>query len=331
MGGRHGPNKRTSRERPGRELELLAERIFRELENQEAQVKHNDHILGHLSGTHRQIDVSIRWKDPAGEPHLAIVEVRDWQRRADITHLDKLASVMRDTRADRGVLVCNSGFTEPARTYARNLGIELYALHDSATGRWLEILDLPVLWTTLTPVVLPTFTHTALAGDTIYADDRNSFFANLSDDGGNTRIRLLERFAKEWNAGRLPRDGGQVNSRKPMHIYVKDAQGRPQWRPVSNFLVTYRVERRHWLGRITPTVSRGLVDVLDQRIVPSYTDVPLTRDETWAEIDDPDAVAVRLRGRFHTLEDAVMDPKAHSLHDAEIRNAKTGELERPAP
>ncbi len=125
---------------------------------------------------------------------------------------------------------------------ARNLGIELYALHDSATGRWLEILELPVIWTTLTPVVLPTFTHEALAGDTIYGDDRNGFFAYLSDDGGKTRVRLLGRFAKEWNAGRLPRDGGEVGSRKPMHVYVKDSEGHPRWRPVSNFLVTYRVE-----------------------------------------------------------------------------------------
>ncbi|MFL6119862.1 restriction endonuclease [Actinophytocola sp.] len=318
---------RASKDRSGRELELLAERIFRELEGRNAVVKHDDSIRGHLSGVDRQIDVSIKWQDDTGTSRLVVVEVRDWDRPADITHLDKLASVVRDTKADRGVLVCNGGFTKPTRRYARNLGIELYALHDSATSRWLEILELPVIWTTLTPIVLPTFTHQALAGDTIYGDDRNGFFANLSDDGGKTRIRLLERFAKEWNAGRLPRDGGEVGSSKPMHIYVQDSEGHPQWRPVSNFLVTYRVERRHWLGHINPAQSRGLVDILDQRIVPSYTDVPLVRDESWTEIDDPDAVAVKLRGRLYTLEDAVMDPEAHSLINAQIINARTGELE----
>lgn len=299
-----------SKDRSGRELELLAKRIFHELEarNHElearnAVVEHNDFIRGHLSGVDRQIDVSIKWQDHTGASRLAVVEVRDWGRPADITHLDKLASVVRDTKADRGVLVCNGGFTKTARHYARNLGIELYALHDSATGRWLEVLELPVIWTTLTPVVLPTFTHDVVGGDKIsfYSDDHNGFFANLSDDGGKTRIRLLERFAQEWNAGRLPRDGGEIESREPVHVYVEDSEGQPRWRPVSDFLVTYRVKRQHWLGHINPAQSRGLIDLLDQRIVPSYTDVPLVRDESWTEIDDPDAVAVKLRGRLHTL------------------------------
>lgn len=323
-----------SRSRPGLDLELLAHEIYSELKGSHAVITHNDSILGRLSGEPRQVDVSIRWSDVARQSRLAIVEVRDWRRRADITHLDKLASVLRDTGADRGVLICNGGFTRSALHYARNLGIELYVMHDSRTGRWPDILKLPVLWTTLTPVPSGRFTHYAEAGDTIYADDQVGFFSRLSDNGGKTRIRIPERFTELWNAGQLDQRSDEpvrLVSSKPVHIYVTDANGQPQWRPVYDFVISYTVKRRYWLGHVDPVECRGLVDLLDNRIIPSYvhwSEVPLSRDESWVEVEHPDAVATQLPGRLYTIEDAEFDPQNFRLGTAQaIRSAATGALE----
>ncbi|MBB5958896.1 hypothetical protein FHS29_005505 [Saccharothrix tamanrassetensis] len=320
--------------RPGLDLELLAHQIFSELEGDRAVVKHNDRILGRLSGAQRQIDVSIRWSDATKQPRLAVVEVKDRGRRADLTDLDKLATVLRDTGADRGVLVSNRGFTAPALRYARNLGIELYALHDSVTGRWRDVLKLPVLWTTLTPVLSGSLSHHAEAGDTIYSDDRVGWFANLSDDGGKTRIRIPERFTDLWNSRQLDiRADGPVKliSTKPVQIYVTDVNNEPRWRPVYDFVISYTVRRRYWLGHVDPVECRGLVDLLSHRIVPSYvhwSEVPLSRDESWVEIEDPHAVPVRANEHLYSIEDAVIDPNNFRLGNSqEIRNATTGELE----
>ncbi|WP_406222889.1 hypothetical protein [Streptomyces decoyicus] len=68
--------------------------------------------------------------------------------------------------------------------------------------------------------------------------------------------------------------------------------------------------------------------MLDQRIVPSYAYAPLIRDGAWNERS---IILTRSRCGFAgvstTLEEAVMDPEGHSLIDAQITDAKTGELE----
>src|SRR5437870_10740382 len=106
-----------------KQFERLAERIFAEL-LPFAQVTWNDHLLGQHSMRRRQIDVSIR-AQVSGQPILSIVQAKDTSEAVDIGVVDAFASVVRDVRATKGILICRSGFDRTVYTYARSAGIEL--------------------------------------------------------------------------------------------------------------------------------------------------------------------------------------------------------------
>jgi hypothetical protein len=131
------------------DFESLAETILGELQPL-AEVKLNDFIDGHLSGTKRQIDVSIRWSSGA-DNYLTLVQAKDTGRPADIKVVDEFLSVIRDVKATGGILICRSGFTRTAYTYARKCGISLLNLHDAQSTNWSLRLTVPIIWVELTP------------------------------------------------------------------------------------------------------------------------------------------------------------------------------------
>jgi len=96
-----------------REFENLVARIYQEL-LPESEVNLDDKILGHDSKTIRQIDVSIRHR-LAGHKLLIIVQAKDYKKPADLPDVGEFATVIRDVRASKGIMVCNAGFTESRR------------------------------------------------------------------------------------------------------------------------------------------------------------------------------------------------------------------------
>src|SRR5262245_3629558 len=118
-----------------RDFERLAARIYTELVPKGAQVLHNDHIRGHLSGIDRQIDVSIR-VEMAGHVFLTVVQAKDFSAAADVNTVGEFATVVEDVRANKGVLICRSGFTEAAQSLARSKGIDLCNIHDAESQKW---------------------------------------------------------------------------------------------------------------------------------------------------------------------------------------------------
>lgn len=100
-----------------KDFELLAKQIYDELDGS-AEVTWDDHIMGHQTQIPRQIDVSIKWDDE-GTSRLAVVQAKDWKARADITHVGEFASVIRDVKADKGIMICRGGFSKNAKKYAR--------------------------------------------------------------------------------------------------------------------------------------------------------------------------------------------------------------------
>src|SRR6185436_16731380 len=117
-----------------REFEKLTAKIYQELEPY-AVVTHNDHILGIESNTSRQIDVSIRYSID-NQDLLTIIQAKNYGQPADINVVGEFASVIRDVRANKGILVCKSGFTSKAKSYAQNLGIEVCNIHDATSRNW---------------------------------------------------------------------------------------------------------------------------------------------------------------------------------------------------
>lgn len=292
-----------------RDFERLAEKILAELQPL-ATVKWNDYIEGHLTETKRQVDVSIRWS-AEGRDYLTIVQAKDYGTAADITVVDEFLSVIRDVKATGGILICRSGFTKNAHTYARNSGISLLNLHDAQSLNWSLQLTIPIVWVELTPNIRVEAAVQLEAGDSVPTDDPLGL--PMTADGGKTRINPISTFERYWNGPTANRALGMTHhlqSDKPVKAIVQDATEAMQLRSVEGFDIAYTVEQKAWLGKFQPAQCRGLVDYLDeQAFMASYlplSQIPATRDEAWKPIDDPMKIAVTTRGTVVTTAQVVV-------------------------
>ncbi|MEU9606394.1 restriction endonuclease [Streptomyces sp. NPDC048057] len=84
-----------------------------------AQVQHNAHVRGRISGKLRQIDVLVTAR--VGPHEIMVVIECKWRRRpADVGVVDSLVGKLQDVGADRGVLFANRLPTEAALNRMRN-------------------------------------------------------------------------------------------------------------------------------------------------------------------------------------------------------------------
>jgi hypothetical protein len=279
------------------EFEKLVATIVGELEST-AVVTWNDHILGKRSGRKRQIDVSIRRTDPQ---LLGIIDAKHYARAATIDRIDALTGLMRDVGANYGALVCSAGFSRTIFNYARSVGVSLFNVHDAESVNWSKELEIPVLWTELTPVVRLVGTFELMGGDTI--DTNDPLGVRVTTDGGLTVLDPLASFETYWNGPNAPRTTGvehQFNPDRAVQAVVHDEAGNRVLRPARNFGLRYTVEAKTWLGRFQPSECRGLIDYLDdEAFTVSYLppeQLPVQRDEEWQLIERPDRLGVIPRG-----------------------------------
>ena len=128
--------------KPGKEYELLIEKMYRDLEPN-AIVKHDDQIYDDRAKITRQIDVSIRYQF-AGLEHLIIVQAKDYKHSASIKVVDEFRTVIADVNANKGILICSKGFTKSAITKAKSYGIECLTVHSALKKHWETLLKIPV-------------------------------------------------------------------------------------------------------------------------------------------------------------------------------------------
>jgi hypothetical protein len=206
-------------------FERLAERIARDL-RPDAIITWDDHLPGRISETTRQIDVSFRWSD-ADREYLTIVQAKDWGTPADVNAVGAFAAVVEDVAATRGVMVCRSGFTQTAKTYARNKGIELYNLHDAESRDWRLELTIPLLWIDLYP--------SAEFPCNVYLDKGEQYavedgFLVLHIPGG-PRIHPATVFEQLWNQRAIPDTAGVRHTIQPGGVARRRPPGGVRGRP----------------------------------------------------------------------------------------------------
>lgn len=279
------------------EYEQLVAQIVSELESS-AVVKWNDHVVGSLSGVRRQIDVSIRREDPT---FLGIIDTKDYKRPATIERIDALAGVMEDVQAHYGALVCSGGFARTIHQYARRRGISLFSAHDTRSANWSLELQIPILWTELTPLVSIRSRAHFEAGDTLVIGDDG--MVRLTADHAKTLVDPIGTFAQRWNDGLLPRAVGVehvVKSEQPLEALVLDAAEQRTLRPIDEFEIAYTVRLDAWLGRFDPPECRGLLDHLDdEAFLASYLpeqSLPTERGSSWERVENPEKLAICPRG-----------------------------------
>lgn len=99
----------------------------------DAKVSKNTKILGKKSNTEREIDVLIEGQVGAFKVRI-VVESKNYKDPVGIEKIESLKSKLDDVGADLGVMVCPTGFTEPAKKLAEFDGIQLFEIYDPALG-----------------------------------------------------------------------------------------------------------------------------------------------------------------------------------------------------
>jgi hypothetical protein len=299
-----------------RQFEKLAEQIYKELEPS-AKVTHNDKILGQDSKIPRQIDVSIRHAI-AGHDLLTIVQAKDYAEPADVNTVGEFATVIKDVRANKGVLICKSGFTSAAMTIAESYGIDLCNIHDAESRKWSLDIKLPILWIDYCPSIKVSINFDFRVGDVL--ENPKSWRIIIIEEGGRGYIGdmlMMDLFANPWNDGVIPRnfkDIGQnydmkVDS-KDFNLFIKDANDTLTYRKINKFEINYTVEKRCWYGFFTPEECRGILNYSSKKFLPSYLPIgsmPVKRDENWKQIDDPQKLAINMSEEIITTENWRMD------------------------
>ena len=99
---------------------------------------------GRQSKRKRQIDVLI--KQNIGQYEIQIIiDCKDYARPVDVKGVEEFYGLLTDVGAQKGVIVCPSGFSKAARMRAEGWQIDLYSPVDTDPHKWQANLRIPAI------------------------------------------------------------------------------------------------------------------------------------------------------------------------------------------
>ncbi|NQU30067.1 MAG: restriction endonuclease [Anaerolineae bacterium] len=234
------------------DFEKMIAQIYQTL-SPNATVIHNDAILGVESGIERQVDVSIRFRE-AGCDFLVIVQAKTNSRPLDVNTVGEFASVIKDVRASKGVLICNAGFTKAAQTFAKSIGMDLCSAHDAESKDWRTTLRIPIIWIRLQPYVQFSALMELKAGDSVgvnigewkfrYQDNREEF-------------SVLDIFVEQWNENKLSKESNETHTialgNDEYQFFAEKG-----WRNATDLKLTYIVNRHFLRNELETSEFTGI-------------------------------------------------------------------------
>jgi len=206
----------------------------------------DEKLKGHDSKTLRQIDVVIRGVINQ-YPILIIVECRDEARPIDVGEMDAFASVVRDVRANKGVMISTSGFTSSAIEMARTHGITTRTYLDTENIDWKTEVTIPVLLSytkienigtqfsgvPFQPMAVPTNVHPAL-------------IEAFSVDG-TPLGPIITMLGRRWNHDTTLHKPGDHSFVLAEDVLLESASGRHH----AKINIMLQVREHHYLGPLS--------------------------------------------------------------------------------
>lgn len=118
--------------REGREFEIMIRFLEEALGPKGISVKSPDYIKGKLSGSTREVDISLKGKIGSTDV-LVIIECRDRSDTEDVTWIEQLATKAEDVGAAKVIAVSATGFSSGAEKTAslKNIDLRTYAQIDA--------------------------------------------------------------------------------------------------------------------------------------------------------------------------------------------------------
>jgi Restriction endonuclease len=239
----------------------------------------DDHIIGQETGILRQIDVSIRSKI-AGHDILIIIQAKEHKKRADINMIGEFDSVVRDVKASKGILICNSGFTKTAKEYAQRLKVDLCTAHDASNINWQTEVKIPVIKKSIT--VGLKFQHHYVVVGTATIEGMHVPFPDLA----------FQKFLEKWESDEISKEPGVHY----LPLEREDIQYHKDLMPVRSG-IEYHIIHRHHFKSFTPIDYRGIKDFITEKFTPSFMafseKIPFLNDGTWKFVNDPKEISLK--------------------------------------
>lgn len=163
----------------------------------DVKVTRNASVPGRQSRCLRDVDVLIEGKLHVFDVKIAI-EAKHYDRPVGVEKIESLRSKLEDIGADVGVMVCPTGFTEPARNVAASCDIQLYEIHDARLGNCDLLLPVRLLMPQVERFKVGLH-HRAPTGFRIGSDHEGWRI----HDGGK-RLTVFDLLKHVWSLGRVP-------------------------------------------------------------------------------------------------------------------------------
>lgn len=110
----------------------------------DSKITLDDRIIGSITGVERQIDISVK-KTVGQFEILIVIDCKDYKHPVDVKSVEEFIGLVGDVKANKGALVSSNGFTEAAKTRAKNSGINLYRLIDAEDHDWKSYVAIPMV------------------------------------------------------------------------------------------------------------------------------------------------------------------------------------------
>ncbi len=268
-----------------RRFEKLIAKVQQELASN-AVVTHNDHIKGHDSGGFRQIDVTV--KQNIGQYEILIaIDCKDYKVPVDVKDIEEFIGLVKDIRANKGVMVAANGFTDTAKRIGGKAGLNLYRLIDTEAHDWQTYVSIPVICDFRRmrfQFIIPQFLASVDPREIVLYDSNHNRL-------GTTETLLLTR----WNSGELPSELGEHKNITVSKVPTKVSYG-GQFLEV-NILANIMVKCRLFFGELPLIQVRGFADEYDGHIITrecttGWLDVgEVERD--WRQLASFDEIAIK--------------------------------------
>jgi len=275
-----------------RRFEKLVAKVQKELAPN-ALVTHNDQIMGHDSGTLRQIDISVRQK--IGQYDILIViDCKDYRVPVDVPDVGSFITLVKDVHANKGAMVAANGFTDAAKRLGEKAALDLYRLVDAEAHDWQTYVSIPVLCDFRGIKSFQFMFHTPLWQALSKIDQRKIMEIILYDLNHLPLGRVVDLLKARWNSNELPSEPGEhrniILTKKPATILHDD-----KFFEVS-VAANIIVERRLYFGQLQLTDVRGFRDertgeLLTHGFTMDWLNVAKV-ERNWRRLETEDEIAV---------------------------------------
>ncbi len=259
-----------------KQLEILIAKIQQELAP-EATVSHNVKLMGRQSGTPRQIDVLVQQQVGQYEMRI-IIDCKDHAVPVDVNGVGEFLAVINDVGAQKGAMVCPKGFTEAAKTFAKNGQIDLYSPVDTDPHKWQVKTTAPVLCDFRGVKIAFGIRVSAPVPFTM----PYNFFSEILvyDENDNPLGVPMEVALKRWEAGELPTEPGEHEDIPNFPVTVTRVDNGYGMRIPVTLKISLSVYQELYFGQLPIVKIRGLKD--------EHTGLVITNAFTTGNLDPED-------------------------------------------